>query len=276
MSNGVRELMLIPDADLARAWQNQLTQTQSEAFELATNIYLYAVAKHPERVRIESFDDSQPHNDAKMRLLQIARICAGDNWNPEPYAWPRMTEIVRRRADLKLTVATVHLGEARLSAYDFAHLTGTTKFAFSPIQRAELKAFIDKGGTILIDAAGGSTEFADSAENELKAIFGVEAAQLASPLPPDQFSYQGGLANFHGNRLYRMYARKRMAGELWKPRLRAIVRNGRMAVFYSREDLTAAMAGVQADGILGYDVDAGTELVGRILHYAINNPGGRP
>ena len=46
MSNGVRELMiLIPDADLGRAWQTESTKIREEAFQLAGNIFLYATGK---------------------------------------------------------------------------------------------------------------------------------------------------------------------------------------------------------------------------------------
>ena len=80
----------------------------------------------------------------------------------------------------------VKLGNGRLAGYKIAHLTGTTKLILNAAQRKEVKDFVDKGGTLIVDAAGGTPEFADMAEAELKQIFGAEAtAGLASQLPPE-------------------------------------------------------------------------------------------
>ena len=46
MSNGVRELMiLIPQADLSRAWQARSEKLRQDAYQLGTDIYLYAAGK---------------------------------------------------------------------------------------------------------------------------------------------------------------------------------------------------------------------------------------
>jgi hypothetical protein len=265
MSNGERELMLlIPESDISRRWENQTATSHTTACELAAKIYIYAIGKSSTRAGL----DPPMFNDrADIPRLRIARIQAGDNWDPEPNAWRRMTKIMLRQSTLQLTVDPIRLGAGELANYDVAHLTGTTRFALTPAKRNELKSFIDNGGTLIIDAAGGSSEFADSAQEELTKVFGADtAAELASPLPPDAPAFADLQKNV--GRLYRLYCRKMIAGHIRETRIRGITVKGRVAVFYSREDLTAAMAGVRSDGILGYDVNAGTEIVGGILRYA--------
>ena len=63
---------------------------------------------------------------------------------------------------------------------------------------------------------------------------------------------------------YRSFAKRSLTGKLNVPRLRAIVQNGRPAVFYSREDLTAGMVGEPVDGVMGYTPETATEILERL------------
>jgi hypothetical protein len=126
-----------------------------------------------------------------------------------------------RKVDV--TAEPVKLGEGHLASYKIAHLTGTTKLALSAAQEQELKTFVDSGGTLIVDAAGGSNEFADSAEAELKKIFGAAAnTGLESPLPPDHLLFSTpGAAIEKIN--YRTFARRNLVGHVHDPRIRGIV-----------------------------------------------------
>ena len=127
--------------------------------------------------------------------------------------------------------------------------------------------FVQTGGTLIVDAAGGAPEFADSAEAELKSIFGPDAKGLDTPLPPD-----GPLYNQPDAKVppveYRTYARATVLRGAKGPRLRAITAAKRLAVFYSREDLTAGLVGEPVDGIYGYEPQSATDLMTAILLYA--------
>ena len=62
--------------------------------------------------------------------------------------------------------------------FRIAHLTGTTAFKLSPAQRKELSDFTERGGTLIVDAAGGSDAFADAAERESALVFGGTAKEV--------------------------------------------------------------------------------------------------
>ena len=70
----------------------------------------------------------------------------------------------------------MELGKGDLSAYKFAHLTGTTGVKFSPAELDAIKAYVNGGGTLLIDAAGGSGEFITSMTEQLRTLFAAELA----------------------------------------------------------------------------------------------------
>ena len=273
LSNGVRELMLlIPDADISLALQNNQTKSHADAFELLADIMLYAIGRDPIDVARE-FPTPLPPANIVRRELTVAQLHIGDNWNPEPGAWPRMDDIMQTRDGLWLHVREASLKTDSLADCKFAHLTGTSRFFLTPERRKELHDFVVRGGTLLIDAAGGSTEFAESAEAEMKAVFGNDAIQLSDPLPPGVlFANPGGLAPLSGEPTYFRRQVQLLSSESGrKPRLRVMKLANRMAVFFSREDLTSAMAGIQSDNIIGYRPQVGVELVRDILLYADKN-----
>jgi hypothetical protein len=166
-----------------------------------------------------------------------------------------------------LKVESVKLGEGKLKAdaYPIAHLTGTGKFKLSDAARAELKAYVEKGGTLVVDAAGGSSDFKDAAQAELTTILGAAAANgLANALPPTHPLYTGGGATA-AKVSYRPYARRLLVGGINVPRLRGVEINNRLAVIYSPEDLSVGLVGMAIDGIYGYDPASANELMERIV-----------
>ncbi|HWE95895.1 MAG TPA: DUF4159 domain-containing protein [Tepidisphaeraceae bacterium] len=270
LSNGVRQLMLlIPDDDPSRAWETRATQTRHEAFELITDIYLYSIEKRwmrDEERQYEALSNPDRKTAAGAKPIKIARIAIGDNWNPEPAAWPRLAAILRAEQHVDLKVEAIKPGAGGFTGFHIAHLTGTTHFQFTEDQRKELREFVAHGGTLIIDAAGGSADFAESAQTELKTLFGEKAAaELERPIPIGHALYSGWKLE---SRLFRSFARRKLDGETKSPRIRGITVGDRIAVFFSREDLTAGLAGTTSDGILGYEPDAATKLMEQIIRYS--------
>ena len=267
LSNGVRELMiLVPDGDPAKAWQARQDRARVELFQLGANVFLYAIDKSNLQYKGQTFlvkDKGVP----PAQTLKVARLMAGTNPDPEPGGWRRLANLVKNEHKLALAVEPVSLGSGALPGYKVAHLTGTAAFKLDDAARKELADFVAGGGTLVVDAAGGSAAFADSAEVELSAAFGAEAAKgMARPLRSDHPVYTAGakLDRF----AYRRFARK-VVGDLKGPRLKGISAGGqRVGVFYSREDLSAGMVGQPVDGVVGYDVATATALMRNILLYA--------
>ena len=265
LSNGVRELMLlIPDADLSRAWQARSEKTREESYHLAANIFLYAVDKRNLRFRGETYLVSEDPNVKTRKSIQLRRLQIGENWDPEPGGWQRLKAILHNnpyRLDLEVKPGPA---DSSLSEAKIAHLTGTKAFKLTDAERSAIKEFVEKGGTLIVDAAGGSNEFADAAENELNAIFGDAAAKsLKDPLPPENMIYRLPISPVEQVR-YRTFA-KTVLGNLRTPMIKAITIRNRPAVFFSREDLSAGLVGEAVDGITGYEPDVATAIMRNII-----------
>jgi hypothetical protein len=274
LSNGARELMLlIPEADYGKWWQLRSEKTKAEAYEVMADIFLYAVDKQGLQSRGRTHLVAADPKVPTTRTLSVARLIAGENADPEPGGWRRMVNIAHNDLKLAVNVDAVKLGDGSLNAatHKLAHLTGTAKFKLSDAQKADLRKYIEAGGTLLVDATGGASDFADSAERELAATFSSGKEDYLQLLPPDHplFAAAGKKPERFA---YRSFVRGKVAGGLNAPRLRAYVVGGRPAVLYSREDLSVGMVGQPVDGIIGYAPATATEIVKAIEAYVANPP----
>lgn len=268
LSNGVREMMLlVPESDLSRAWQGRNEKTKEDLYQLGANIALYAVDKKNLRNKGETYI---VHDDPAIKPaheVTVARLEVGDNWNPEPAGWPRLAAILHNQDKLAVTVKDVKLDPANLQGVKIADLTGTTNFKLSDAQRQALRQFVEEGGTLIVDAAGGSERFADSAETELQATFGSALASLS----PDSPVYNLPDSKIQSFR-YRDFARRLLGNGSKTPRVQAIKIKNRPAIFYSREDLSAGLVGEPVDGVMGYDPATATAIMRNLVLFATFGP----
>ena len=263
MSNGVRELVLfIPEADLSRSYQARNERIKADLYQLGANIFLYAVDKKNLAVKGETYIITEDPFVKTTRSLTLGRLDVGLNWNPEPAGWNRMAALLHNSQKVAVTIKEVKCELDALRGLNIVHLTGTTAIQLNDAQRAALKQYVETGGTLLVDAAGGNAEFAESAETELTAVFGT-APKL---LPPSSPVY-----NLPGleieNVTYRAFARKAfgLSGLTRPPRVKGIEVKGRLAVFMSREDLSAGIVGEPVDGIAGYDPAGATAIMRNLV-----------
>jgi hypothetical protein len=265
-SNGVRELtLLIPQADAGRAWQSKMVGGKEELWQLGADIFFYTAGRKDLRFRGESQYVNEDPSVKPTRELAVARLEYPGNWDPEPGGWRRLAAILHNERKLILKVQPIKLGTGKLAkATPFAHLTGTTHFKLDDAARNEMREYVEVGGTLLIEAAGGSAPFADAAEAELKSLF--PDAKLGV-FPPTDAVY-GAVGTTLKEVAYRPYAQKTVSGSARTPRLQAITLRGRPAVFFSREDLSAGLVGNSTDGIIGYEPKSAVEIMTRLVLFA--------
>jgi hypothetical protein len=270
LSNGVRELMvLIPQGDPGRAWQSKVVGGNEPFWQLGADLFFYAAGRKDLRYRGENYVVEADPKAHPTHTIVLARVQYDGNWDPEPGGWRRLANVLHNDGKADLRVAPVALRPGALSDSRLAHFTGTAAFKLNEPARAELKRFVSSGGTLLVDAAGGSAEFARAAEAELAAIF--PDAKL-SVLPPDHPVYSDGGAKI-GPVAYRPFAQKSLVGATRSPRVQGMTfAGGRVGVFFSREDLSAGLVGQSVDGIVGYEPRTSTEIVSRIILYAAPAP----
>jgi hypothetical protein len=268
LSNGTRELMLLfPTVDPGRGWQTQaFAGGQREPLsQVMANVFSYMTDRQISFKGESHLVKADPKKQAKHRI-KVARIEYAGNWDPEPAGWRRMNTIMRNTHEMELNVEVLKLGSGRLAGggYQLAHLTGTTRFRLSEKEREELKKFIEGGGTLLVDAAGGSADFVMAAQEEFAAVLGAD--RRMAPIPASHALYSAG-GRALGNVQYRPFARKTI-GNRQGPMISGAELDGRMRVLFSAEDLSTGLVGQPVDGIHGYEPGSAVEITRRILLYA--------
>jgi Domain of unknown function (DUF4159) len=271
IDNGARiQMLLLPIGDPAREWQTQTFPkiTKYSFGQLMMNIYLYAVDKQGLRTKGDTFivkrrDGVQTENTTPVK---IARLQYDGNWNPEPGGWLRLANILHNHKRLDIDVVPVELGKGLLTSdFKLAHLTGTAMFTLTAPQRLEIKKYVDGGGTLLMDAAGGKSAFALSAQEELGKIFPGTGTPPVLPIKDPVYSAGDPLTEI----TYRQFARQAL-GNLHSPQLRGFADGKRTNVFLSKEDLSVGLVGQPVDGIIGYDPASATQIVEDIVLYAVH------
>ena len=135
----------------------------------------------------------------------------------------------------------------------------TEAFRLSPAEGQALKAFIEAGGTLLLDAAGGSRPFAEAVNEQIFALFpGKFVRRLASevalsgPAKLEKASFRSDFAAALGP-------------DRNVPRLWGLLLDGRPAVILSRPDLTAGLVGCRSYKLRGYSPDSAVAVMINLL-----------
>lgn len=270
LSNGARELMILITEDSAKSWQMQAYGGNEAAFQMMMNLYLYAIDRVGEREKGQTYMVKPDPKAVAKRTLRVGRGQYAGPWNPEPGGWRRLAAILLNEHAIGVDVQPVDLNAGEIpSDLKVLHLTGTVAPELNDAAKAAIRKFVEGGGTLVLDAAGGRSEFATAGELLVQSLWPEKTEALQQPLKMDHPLYSAGgkpLAKVQ----YRSAARRTLTGDLNTPRLRGIEIDGRLAVILSREDLSVGLVGMPVEGIIGYEPDSATELMKRILMYAAN------
>jgi len=267
ISNGARPLVVHTDTDIASPWQAMRYLSAKHAFEAAVNVVAYTNDKLALagrlRFRGTTLWPKRP-GGGTVRTIRVARLRHEGNCDPEPLAYERFARLMARRTGTKVEV----LGPVPVSALPgskahLAAMTGTEAFRLGDGEKTMLKAWLERGGTLVIDAAGGARAFRESAEALLAELFGRRASrQLAITAP---------LFHIKGCEIRRAHYRRRtreLLGNPTDPILRVVLLDGRPAVYFSREDITCGLVGYPSYTVYGYEPDTAFALMRNIVFQA--------
>jgi hypothetical protein len=163
--------------------------------------------------------------------------------------------------DLQLSVAK--LAQLDASKTPLAHLTAPGALPFEAQDRAQLKAYLDAGGTLIADAAGGAEEFGATIVDQLKLIYPdltIDRIQANDPILAGGVHEAPKITTIQ----YRKYAQlKRPSDE--NARLLLAKQGNRVVAIISGDDLTSGLLGTGTWGNIGYTPDTSYALMRNIL-----------
>ena len=266
VSNGARPMVVHCEEDLAAKWmasRAMLIKRQRE-FDLVFNIAKYGVDRMsslPPRGAV-----FWPKPGEVTKTIEISQIKHGGRWNPEPLALKRFADMMGHYEKTGITVkGPVALADLPGCGTKIAVMTGAGPVEFSPDEAKGLAKYVFDGGTVIIDAAGGSKAFDKSVKTFLAEAFGNRAHRLV------RLSDAAGMFQLEGREITTCGFRGRTAVSLIdrNPQMKGIlVAEGRAGVLYSKLDLTCGLVGNRSGAVDGYDPHTAFNLMRNFVLHA--------
>lgn len=274
-SDGSRIIFLLSEEYLSADWQ--MNRTESDAFKLAMNLLFYVtdLGELPGK-----FTSILPETEPALATKKVFNIARGQfqgqvngprDWDAAGMTWTAMAPYVLHATGHELKEhAPVKLEPQALKKLHLLHLCGRQELTLTNEEGAAIKAYVDEGGTIFVDAFAGSQEFADSAKQELEAVFGkLEPLVREDVLSEGRFA--GGV-DLSQEAQYKLPARlllRKCQQSTRGQHLLVAKSENRPAVIFSEFDLSAALAGQTPYQALGYKPESARKVATNIVAYLL-------
>jgi len=259
--NGSRWLMIHSPKDINTAWQTRAEKIERKNFEIALNTFAYAtggMVDLPNRLASTYIPAPQ---DQPGSTITFVRLQHGGNWDPEPFAWQRFARWLQWETDIGLNITAMKIGDLKPGSASVAHLSGTYANACSDGEIATLRAFVESGGTLLIESVGGDEAFRDSVQKLLlPKLLNGQAMDDVKPEHPLLAGGAEGLEKVQPIALRAGTTDRQGASPTMK-----IATIGKGRVIFTPLDLTSGLLGVNSMGIAGYRPQTSQSIVRNII-----------
>ena len=252
LHNGIRPLIVLSTTDISHDLQTN-DRSDPDSFAALTNAYLYVSGRKPRDARMTG-DFQQQRNVKPAKPLSVARIQYEGQYDPEPNALLQFRAMLANDHDVNATLSTVSAAQL-LASHKMAFMTTTGEGELTAAEATALRTWLEAGGTMWLDAAGGSDE---ASRHALEL-----ARQILPDTPPRPVPETHPILKGHYDCTsvsYRLYSVQRM-GRANRPRLLGLQIKGRTALILSTEDVTAALAGLNHWEIFGYAPQSARQMV---------------
>jgi len=220
---------------------------------------------------IVSKPESSLSPEDHRNLVRVAHLRCGAGWNVAPRALATVLQQVNRsHGELMSPMPqVVDLGSEAVFDEMLLFLHGHTSFAFSELEVQHLRQQLQNGGVLFADACCGSAEFDASFRKEITRLFPGKHLQ---PIARDhEFFSEGAGRGLESVRL-RVNESDGTRGRQeiqTLPVLEGLELNGRLAVIYSRYDISCALGKSAGRECAGYVPEDALRIASRVLIYAL-------
>ncbi|MDP7163097.1 MAG: DUF4159 domain-containing protein [Phycisphaerae bacterium] len=259
VSNGARLLAVHSPRELSLGLQLGPRKTYKGVFDLLSNVYLMTtdmgqLARRGTRAR----PAAEPFTP--RAVLRVARLKYDGNYDPEPLAWRQLAVWMGNNCRIKLlATGPMDITELDANRWPVAAMTGTGDFVLSEDETDAMRKYFAAGGTLILDAAGGSEAFTRSVEKQITVLVSAGRRRdvagyvvLRGPAKIKRVYYRGSLSAALG-------------GDRNVPHVRGVIADDRLVVIYSPFDLTVGMTGYEGYALLGYKPQSALAVMTNLL-----------
>ncbi len=177
---GTRAAVIFSPIDLSCGWnadanpiEGGVLYDQNDALKLGSNIVTYCLAEYQYG---RFFDHQKVYHqatDATRDQFVLGQIVHNGDWDPTPHGVPNLLKTIDQNTTMHVQFKRVPVDPEKGDIYSFPVLfmVGQRKFDLSPAAEKRLRKYLDDGGTLIVDAAIGSSEFNEAFAGEMKKIY---------------------------------------------------------------------------------------------------------
>ena len=255
--NGVRPLVVRCHDDISKPLQLNNAAKYRDTFRALGNLYLYATGIDPRRARLQTEYVVRKAVKPK-RKATVVRIQHRGNFDPEPGALSQLQAILANDHDVDMTVSTLRIGQ--LTDQKLAFFTTTGDANLNDQETAAMRQWLERGGTLWLDAAGGGQAARENAQALCQQILPDSPLRPLDASNPILTGAGLDVGYVNARVRYRRFAMQSM-GLVTTARILGARIAGRPAIYFSGEDITCGLAGLNHWDIFGYTPDSARRLV---------------
>jgi len=264
---GCRTALVYSPDDLACLWDlrrpfdapdrsPQLASPVERSLRVGTNVLAYATGREPPGkldVDLDPAGNGKP-DPVERGLLQIAKLRHAGHWDAAPRALANLLHALNEEGILAASTRRTSLvaTDPDLFKFPIVYMHGRAAFALGPQETERLRAHLDRGAVLFADACCGSPAFDRSFRDLTKSLY--PAAEL-KPIPAAHEIFSDAI----GNDLSQVRRRVTNADGPAEPKtvtgpplLEGVEIDGRLAVIYSKYDLSCALEKQSSASCAGY------------------------
>ena len=247
------------------------------ALAIGVNVLAYATNRELKGKEefLESPAGKKPGDSSQRGRLSIAKLRHPGGCDAAPRALVNLLEAAGR--ELKIRVDTrqnlINITDDAIFDHHLVFMHGRHQFHLTDRERAQLKSYVERGGTLLADSICGSEAFTKSFRREMSAIF--TGRQLA-PIPADDPMLTAAYGGADLKTVSRRDPQRRNADEPLKatlrkepPQLEGIKFDDRWGVVFSRYDLSCALEKHDSLDCQGYLREDAARIGLNVLLYSL-------
>jgi hypothetical protein len=248
----------------------------TRAMRIGVNVVAYATGREPpdKLEQQERLDKDEGDNPIERGFLQIAKIRHTGGWDAAPKALKNLLTALNSKVGLGASTKQKNLlaSDPGILKYPLLYMHGRNGFELGKPGRDQLRKYLENGGVLFADACCGAWQFDDGFRTELAAVLPGKKL-VAIPLDHELFSSK------IGNDIRRVKRRTQDAGNPKAtltstileapPVLEGITIDGRLAVIYSKYDISCALERQASVACAGYVPEDALKIAINIVLYAM-------
>ncbi|MCA9078719.1 MAG: DUF4159 domain-containing protein [Planctomycetaceae bacterium] len=252
----------------------QLKAAIGRSMQLGTNIIAYATNREvhdkldtPEA--IASDEDDSLNSRGTVRMAQLRH---NGGWDTARNAARHLLDALEEKVGLRpaTKIANLNANDPAILEFPLLYMHGRQSFSYSPAEREQLKAHLENGGLLFADACCGAQAFDTAFRTMVEQTFGGPLERI--PIDHELFHPEWG------NDIRQVERRLPRSGDtgsvldtdvsIGEPVLEGLMIDGRIAIVYSKYDISCALERQATAACAGYTSEDATRIAINVVLYS--------